>query len=129
MCASMSSLEHSARSGEVLRDSARVPRSQNLRGRRGTNKLLVMLTGGGVLAVLFGCGAGAHAAGPPARGPNIDPPGEAALAPRPADDSLIGVIDQPAAPWQVSQWFNSPPLSLAQLRGKVVFVRWFMGPS
>jgi peroxiredoxin len=39
------------------------------------------------------------------------------------------MIDQPAPPLQVSQWFNSPPLSLEQLRGKVVLVRWFMGPS
>ena len=45
------------------------------------------------------------------------------------DDSLVGVIDQPAPPWQVSQWFNSPGLSLEQLRGKVVFVRWFMSPN
>jgi thiol-disulfide isomerase/thioredoxin len=39
------------------------------------------------------------------------------------------VVDQPAQPWQVAQWFNSAPLSLEQLRGKVVLVRWFMGPS
>ena len=47
----------------------------------------------------------------------------------PPDDSTVGVIDQPATPWQVSQWFNSPPLTLEQLRGKVVFVRWFTDPS
>jgi thiol-disulfide isomerase/thioredoxin len=52
-----------------------------------------------------------------------------ASAKRKTDDTLAGVIDQPAPPWQVSQWFNSQPLSLDQLRGKVVFVRWFMGPS
>jgi peroxiredoxin len=45
------------------------------------------------------------------------------------DDSLTGVIDEPAPPWTVSQWFNSPPLTLESLRGKVVLVRWFMGPS
>lgn len=45
------------------------------------------------------------------------------------DNSLVGVIDQPAPPWQVSQWFNSPPLTLEQLRGKVVFVRWFTAPD
>src|SRR5688572_8452263 len=45
------------------------------------------------------------------------------------NDSLVGVIDQPAPPFVVSQWFNSPPLALDDLRGKVVFVRWFMGPS
>src|SRR6185503_4479865 len=48
---------------------------------------------------------------------------------RVVDDSLTGVIDQPAPPWQVSQWFNSPPLTLEQLRGKVVLVRWFTGTS
>jgi len=44
-------------------------------------------------------------------------------------DDTTGVVDAPAPPWQVSQWFNSPPLALADLRGRVVFVRWFMGPS
>jgi thiol-disulfide isomerase/thioredoxin len=29
----------------------------------------------------------------------------------------------------VSTWFNSPPLTLSDLRGKVVVVRWFMSPS
>jgi thiol-disulfide isomerase/thioredoxin len=29
----------------------------------------------------------------------------------------------------VSQWFNSAPLTLADLRGRVVFVRWFMSPD
>lgn len=48
---------------------------------------------------------------------------------RQVNDSLEGVIDQPAKPWQVSQWFNSPPLTLEGLRGQVVLVRWFMGPS
>jgi peroxiredoxin len=52
-----------------------------------------------------------------------------AQKPHQGDDSLTGVIDQPAPPWQVSQWFNSPPLSLEDLRGKVVLVRWFTGPS
>jgi peroxiredoxin len=67
--------------------------------------------------------------------PASTPPAPLEDAPAPAggqrviDDSLTGVIDQPAPPWQVSQWFNSPPLTLEQLRGKVVLVRWFMGPS
>jgi len=50
-------------------------------------------------------------------------------APPESGDSLVGVIDQPVAPWTVSQWFNSPPLTLEQLRGKVVLVRWFTDPS
>jgi len=89
----------------------------------------MMLARGWILAVTA-CGA----AGAPAKPPAADEPPAAEPAARPpaqrqVDDSLVGVIDQPASPWQVSQWFNSPPLSLEQLRGKVVFVRWFMGPS
>ena len=100
-----------------------------------------------ILAALAACGA---AAAPPSSNPAPDPalpqpaapPTSTSTAPQPAagsapaaerrrqvDDSVAGVIDQPAPPWQVSQWFNSPPLTLAQLRGKVVLVRWFMGPS
>ncbi|MEZ4360589.1 MAG: TlpA disulfide reductase family protein [Kofleriaceae bacterium] len=47
----------------------------------------------------------------------------------PVDDSLEGVLDQPAPPWTVSQWFNSEPRTLESLRGQVVLVRWFMGTS
>jgi thiol-disulfide isomerase/thioredoxin len=90
------------------------------------------LVRGWVVVALTACGA----AGTPAPVP-VTPVATTASAPAPAvapsrrkvDDSLTGVIDQPAQPWQVSQWFNSPPLSLEELRGKVVFVRWFMGPS
>ena len=87
----------------------------------------MMLTGGYALIALAACGAAAtpaspadHAAAAPGsrHGDDGSTPRDAALP-----------IDQPAPPWQVSQWFNSPPLTLAQLRGKVVFVRWFMGPS
>jgi peroxiredoxin len=31
-------------------------------------------------------------------------------------------------PWRVEHWINSPPLTLADLRGQVVLVRWFMSP-
>ena len=74
------------------------------------------------LLALAGCAATAEPA----------PTTPAAPAPPPkrvVDNSLDGVIDAPAPPWQVSQWFNSKPLALEDLRGKVVFVRWFMGPS
>jgi len=53
----------------------------------------------------------------------------ASAAPDPDPDDTTGVVDAPAPPWQASHWFNSPPLALADLRGKVVFVRWFMSPS
>jgi thiol-disulfide isomerase/thioredoxin len=55
--------------------------------------------------------------------------GAGVRSPRGIDDSVEGILNQPAQPWTVSQWFNSPPLTLEQLRGKVVLVRWFMGPS
>jgi peroxiredoxin len=31
--------------------------------------------------------------------------------------------------WTAESWLNSQPLHLADLRGRVVLVRWFMGPS
>src|SRR5882724_10591658 len=98
----------------------------------------MMLVRGCVLAALAACGATATSVNEPAptptpavaaSSPHADQGTAAAQTPRPRDDSLTGVIDQPAPPWQVSQWFNSPPISLEDLRGKVVLVRWFMGPS
>lgn len=82
-----------------------------------------------ILVLLAACGSPrtTPADDPPASAPHRAP--GAAPTQRAIDDSLVGVIDQPAPPFQVSQWFNSPPLSLDQLRGQVVFVRWFMGPS
>nr|MBA3455022.1 TlpA family protein disulfide reductase [Deltaproteobacteria bacterium] len=73
-----------------------------------------------IVAALTACSS-------PHASPTDEPP--ASPAPRPVNDTLVGVIDQPAPPFVVSQWFNSEPLSLEQLRGKVVFVRWFMSPS
>ena len=96
----------------------------------------MMLVRGCVLAALAACGATATSVNEPAptpaaaaSSPHADQDTTAAHKPHQHDDSLTGVIDQPAPPWQVSQWFNSPPLSLEDLRGKVVLVRWFMGPS
>jgi thiol-disulfide isomerase/thioredoxin len=39
---------------------------------------------------------------------------------------LIGTT---ALTWDVADWFNSWPLSLEQLRGRVVLVRWWTGPE
>jgi peroxiredoxin len=41
-------------------------------------------------------------------------------------DELLG---KPAAEWEVTHWINSPPLRLADLRGKVVLVRWWTAPD
>lgn len=84
---------------------------------------------GSVLALLAACSGAPTAAQAPAPAPAAP---AATLGPgmtRPADDDATGILDRPAPPWQVSQWFNSPPLALEDLRGKVVFVRWFMDPS
>jgi peroxiredoxin len=35
------------------------------------------------------------------------------------------LVGKPAPEWEVSDWMNSPALTLAGLRGKVVLVRWF----
>ena len=39
------------------------------------------------------------------------------------------LIGKPAPGWALERWFNSQPLALADLRGKVVLVRWFMSPE
>ncbi|HEX3766013.1 MAG TPA: redoxin domain-containing protein [Kofleriaceae bacterium] len=88
------------------------------------------MTRGTLLFALAACGA--PSAAPQAPAPAASAPAAAAPAKHQwhdPDDTLVGVIDQPAPPWQVAQWFNSPPLSLESLRGKVVFVRWFTDPS
>lgn len=65
----------------------------------------------------------------PATASGVATSAAASSAEAPADDSLAGVLDEPAKPWTVSQWFNSSPLTLDGLRGKVVLVRWFTDPS
>jgi peroxiredoxin len=80
-----------------------------------------------VAAVLVAaCGASAD---PPTTTPAPAAAAPAAPPKRVVDSSLDGVIDAPAPAFQVTQWFNSKPLAVEDLRGKVVFVRWFMGPS
>ena len=43
-----------------------------------------------------------------------------------AGDQLIGTS---APEWNNQQWINSPPITLSQLKGKVVLVRFFMESS
>jgi len=43
-----------------------------------------------------------------------------------AGDKLIGTR---LPEWQVTDWINSPPLKLKELRGKVVLVRWWTAPD
>ncbi len=44
----------------------------------------------------------------------------------PAADPLIG---QPATEWHLTNWLNSAPLALKDLRGQVVLVRWWTAPQ
>lgn len=39
------------------------------------------------------------------------------------------LIGTEAPDWELSSWFNSEPLSLKELRGRVVLVRWWTGPD
>ncbi len=41
-------------------------------------------------------------------------------------DPLIGT---PAKPLEASQWINSAPINLDELKGKVVLIRWWTGPD
>ncbi|WP_437722197.1 redoxin family protein [Sorangium sp. So ce861] len=45
------------------------------------------------------------------------------------DHDVSGVVGAPPPAWDVGPWYNSPPLTPADLCGKVVLVRWFMSPS
>jgi peroxiredoxin len=83
-----------------------------------------------VLAGLLGC----MTADPPS--PRPQQPGQApSTSPDVSggdpgfDGDVRDVVGKPALPWDVGPWFNSAPLSLADLKGRVVVVRWFMSPS
>ncbi|HRH94342.1 MAG TPA: redoxin domain-containing protein [Prosthecobacter sp.] len=50
-------------------------------------------------------------------------------APTLADDGGQKLINTKPPEWQVNGWLNSPPLKLADLRGKVVLIRWWTAPG
>jgi peroxiredoxin len=70
-----------------------------------------------VLAV--GCSAGAP---PPAVTLSAGQTASMSAQPATAAASLVGTAP---TEWQAERWLNSPPLHLAELRGKVVLVRWW----
>ena len=43
------------------------------------------------------------------------------------DDTII--LNKHAPDWTVSDWLNSKPLTLNELQGKVVLIRWWTGPT
>jgi peroxiredoxin len=74
-----------------------------------------------MLALVMSLGATSAIAadGRPALGPNY-------AAPAGIGSELLGT--RPPE-WKVTGWLNSSPLTLAELRGKVVLVRWWTGPQ
>lgn len=46
-----------------------------------------------------------------------------------ADDQGVSLIGTQPKEWHLREWQNSPPLKLANLKGKVVLVRWWMAPG
>lgn len=70
----------------------------------------------GLVLACIVCHAPAHAAVPPSA-PAMTAPVDA--------DSPAELLDKPARAWSFDRWVDSPPLTLASLRGKVVLVRWF----
>ncbi len=46
-----------------------------------------------------------------------------------ADGGFEALLGKPAAPWQVAHWINSKPLELADLRGRVVLLRFWAAPG
>jgi peroxiredoxin len=90
---------------------------------------------GGALALLS-CTRAASDPGPASATPRSSSPvasssparalGRLAPADPALDDALVGT----AVPeWTTEEWLNTPPLTLHELRGRVVLVRWFMGTS
>ena len=47
--------------------------------------------------------------------------------PEPGIDTAQNLIGMKALEWSVSDWINSKPLALKDLKGKVVLVRWWTG--
>lgn len=49
-----------------------------------------------------------------------------AIGPDADEADVSSIAGKPAPEWQVSTWFNSKPLTISDLLGRVVLVRWFM---
>jgi len=93
---------------------------------------LAAAVSGAAIAMSVGAAAnGAAASAPP---PKSSTAGTASVAPGKAKASVYDREEQAAVDalvgttppeWNVERWMNSPPLTLAGLRGKVVLVRWW----
>ena len=54
--------------------------------------------------------------------PHFTMPTQSAIQPEPWE-TLIG---KPAPEWSIENWVNSEPISISDLRGKVVLIRWWL---
>jgi peroxiredoxin len=73
---------------------------------------------------IFACAPGNVRVPAAAQNPDVADDGH------PFDDDLSSVLGRPPPPLDVDQaWINSPPLTLAALRGRVVLLRWLMSPE
>lgn len=62
----------------------------------------------------------------PAPAPVASGPAAPAEAPEPDEKAAVAALLGTTPPeWHAERWLNSPPLSLASLRGSVVLVRWW----
>jgi thiol-disulfide isomerase/thioredoxin len=70
-----------------------------------------------VTTLLLGCASSPRASQPPTA-PDI-------TVARGADAAAATLVHDRPPEWTTERWLNSPPLHLADLRGKVVLVRWW----
>jgi peroxiredoxin len=116
----------------VARDSRVLPLQTRVSMHTSTITLLGLC---GAIAVLS-CASCARVASDPGPTTASPPPGASAIpAARlgrlvPADPALDDALVGTAVPeWTTEEWLNTQPLTLHELRGRVVLVRWFMGTS
>jgi peroxiredoxin len=78
-----------------------------------------------VLPLLVSCSRATPSPPPSSTGPS-SPPAKPAALPAAKDRELAAPLIGTTPPeWQAERWINSPPLTLASMRGKVVLVRWW----
>jgi peroxiredoxin len=88
----------------------------------------IALLGFGVAVAAVACSRAATDPGPTSAKPSPASAHPGGLAPAdPAlDDDLVGTT---VPEWTAEEWINTAPLTLRELHGRVVLVRWFMGTS
>ncbi|NUP14029.1 MAG: TlpA family protein disulfide reductase [Polyangiaceae bacterium] len=84
-------------------------------------------------ALLLGACSGGSSTGssnmtssPVTASPASAPAHRLAIGPNAAETDVSSIVGKPAPGWNLTTWLNGPPRRLADLRGQVVLVRWFM---